>query len=368
MKSSTGKYYIGLDHVRAIAAFIIFTWHFTHVSKLHLSPPPIFPLSILSEGHSGVALFLVLSGYLFAKLLDGKRVNYLQFIFNRLLRLAPLLIVVISIVGLQKYFSGHDMFIYLKSIIAGVIRPTLPNGAWTITVEFHFYLILPVLLYLANRWKNSLLFVLALAVMMRVLLYREIGQIQTLAYWTIIGHIDQFVLGILSFQFRRCIAGKHLLVIICLLLFFGFYRYFDAQGGFFESPSYPSPRSIWIYLPTIEGFAYALFVAWYDNSFNHSTGMFSRFIANIGAYSYSIYLLHFFVVFQMSKAINAHVVDLSNVHLSMLFSVLCFMLMVPIGYLSYRFVESPFLRFRTKYVHEGTFADTTAPIGMCKNG
>jgi len=29
---------------------------------------------------------------------------------------------------------------------------------------------------------------------------------------------------------------------------------------------------------------------------------------------------------------------------------LCFLLMVPIGYVSYRFVESPFLKLRTRYI------------------
>jgi hypothetical protein len=35
-------------------------------------------------------------------------------------------------------------------------------------------------------------------------------------------------------------------------------------------------------MPTIEGAAYALAVAWYDNSFDHSTEKASRFIALIG--------------------------------------------------------------------------------------
>jgi peptidoglycan/LPS O-acetylase OafA/YrhL len=109
LKSSTGKYFIGLDHVRALAAFIVFTWHFIHVNNGHLAPPPIFPLSLLTEGHTGVALFMVLSGYLFAKLLDGKNIIYTQFIWNRFLRLAPLLLLVIFIIGLKKYFSGQDI-------------------------------------------------------------------------------------------------------------------------------------------------------------------------------------------------------------------------------------------------------------------
>ena len=119
------------------------------------------------------------------------------------------------------------------------------------------------------------------------------------------------------------------------------------------NPSYPSPSQIWIYMPTIEGLVYALVISWYDNSFKHSTGRVSRFIALIGTYSYSIYLLHFFMAYRISSTINNLIVDLSSFYMVVLFSVLSFiMLMVPIGYISYRFIELPFLRFRTRYIIE----------------
>ncbi len=266
------------------------------------------------------------------------------------MRLAPLLIIVIFIVGVKRYLSGADIFCYVKSIIAGIIKPSLPNGGWSITVEFHFYLILPILLYFARQWKYSLLFVILVAVITRIILHHELGQIQTLSYWTIIGRVDQFVFGILAFQFRKYISEKHLLILFAFVIFCTYYWYFDSLGGFYKNTSYPSHSSIWIYMPTIEGFFYALVIAWYDNSFDHSTGRVSRFIALIGTYSYSIYLLHFFVVFRLSNTINNYIIDLSNIHLAILFSVFCFLLMVPIWYVSYRFIESPFLRFRTRYI------------------
>jgi len=303
---------------------------------------------------------MALSGYLFAKLLDGKSILYRHFIWNRFLRLAPLLLLVIFIVGLQRYLADKNLFSFAKSILYGTVKPSLPNGGWSITVEFHFYLILPLLLFLTAKWKYSLLFVLMLAIAMRALLHQELGQVQILSYWTIIGRVDQFLLGILAFQFRSHIARRHLLVFFGLFLFAGFYWYFDSMGGFFKNPSYPSPSPMWIYMPTIEGLAYALLIAWYDNSFQHSTGKVSRFIAQIGTYSYSIYLLHPFVVFRIANAINDHIIDLSNIHVLLLFSILGFLMMVPIGYLSYRFIETPFLRFRTKYIIEDKHTENSS--------
>ena len=54
MKSTTGTYYIGLDHIRAIAAFLVFNWHFDMAAGLNYAPPPVFPLSTFTEGHHGV--------------------------------------------------------------------------------------------------------------------------------------------------------------------------------------------------------------------------------------------------------------------------------------------------------------------------
>lgn len=349
MKSASGKYFIGLDHVRALAALIVFSWHFIGATDGHLGSLAIFPLSIITEGHTGVSLFMALSGYLFAKLLADKKIIYTAFIYNRTLRLLPLLIVVIIIVGIQKHLSGDDLSIYFNSILIGAIKPSLPNGAWSITTEFHFYLSLPLLLFLTNKWRYSLFVVLICAVTFRFFLHQQIGEVQSLSYWTIIGRIDQFLLGILAFNFRHLIAGKHLLAAVTFIVFSCFYWYFDNQGGFFESPSYPSPSSIWIYLPTMEGLFYAFLISWYDNSFKHSNGKLSSFFATIGTYSYSIYLLHFFVVFRLAKAIDQYVIDLSNIYINLITALLAFVVMVPIGHLSYKFIESPFLRFRSNY-------------------
>ncbi len=336
--------------MRALAAFMVFTWHFLHVKEGHLAEP-IFPgLSFLTEGHTGVALFMVLSGYLFAKLLENQKILYVFFIWNRILRLAPLMILVIVLVGIQKYFQDQDLWAYSKSVLAGVLKPSLPNGGWSITVEFHFYIILPLLMILMRKWQYSLIFIVLLMVAFRFLLHDELGQVQRLSYGTIIGRIDQFILGILIYHFRHQIANKHALVVVVISLFTIFYWFFDDAGGFYMNTSYPSPSVIWVYMPTIEGIAYGILILWYDNSFRHSNNYFSRFIASIGTYSYSIYLLHFFIVFEMAGLIDTYIYDLSNTYIAILFSLICFIFMQPLGRLSYTFIELPFLQFRKRYI------------------
>jgi peptidoglycan/LPS O-acetylase OafA/YrhL len=128
------------------------------------------------------------------------------------------------------------------------------------------------------------------------------------------------------------------------------YWCFDLEGGFFQNPSYPSPSPIWIILPTIEGVAYAVFIAWYDNSFVHPATGVSKFIGRIGEYSYSIYLLHFFVVSPATRFLKNHVMDISNFYVACTWAFIFFVLMMLPGYVSFRFIEQPFLRLRKSYV------------------
>jgi peptidoglycan/LPS O-acetylase OafA/YrhL len=219
---------------------MVFTWHFIHSANGYPvsfeMTPTLFPMALLDEGHTGVALFMTLSGYLFAKLLDGKRVDFKAFLWNRALRLLPLLVLVLLMVGLRHAFNGGDVMQYLADILNGIVKPTLPNGGWSITVEFHFYLVLPVLLWLSSKSRGLPLGLIVVAMLLRLGLYQANGEIQTLSYWTILGRIDQFVLGMLAFNFREYIAGRHWRMFGIMLLFSAIYACFDLRGGLLPLP------------------------------------------------------------------------------------------------------------------------------------
>lgn len=334
---------------------MVFVWHFLHSANGYPikfnDTPYIFLLSIFDEGHTGVALFMTLSGYLFAKLIDNRKVNYWLFIYNRVLRLLPLLALVTLILGVQNFINGYGASDYFLSILTGLVLPTLPNGGWSITVEFHFYLILPMILYAVRKNKSYLIGFLILILIFRLILWYKLGEIQSLSYWTIIGRIDQFIFGILAFHLRKYIKRCHFLVITVFLAFCFLYYQFDILGGFYNYPSYPSVSSLWIIMPTIEAFTYGLGIAWYVESFsNFSNNKFSIFFAELGKYSYSIYLLHFFVVFREASFVHEHVMNMSNLYIGILWAMFFYILMWPIGYLSFRYIESPFLKYRKKYI------------------
>ncbi|QND63348.1 acyltransferase [Mesorhizobium loti] len=369
MRSSTGEHYPALDHIRGLAAFLVFTWHFLHASPEGPVPygfvPALPVFSFLDEGHTGVSLFMALSGYLFAKLLDGKQIDYLPFFANRALRLLPLLLVMICIEACRRYLAGQSLDEYFTGVGEGVLLPTLSNGGWSVTIEAHFYLLLPFLLMASRRFVFAPLLFIAAAIVLRSVLYVQIGEVQSAASFTIIGHADQFLAGILAFHLRAHAKNRHWLALAVLMAFSGFFWWFDAAGGFYLLGRFSSPHWIWIILPTLEAAAYSFGIAYYDTSFSKKrTSLPFKILEKAGAYSYSIYLLHLFFVMQLAAFIDTNVMSISNFYVACFWSALCFMAMIPIGYLSYTCVEAPFLRLRRRYVAQKPETAETIETGI----
>src|SRR5258706_15678405 len=124
MRSSSGAHFIALDHVRAVAIFMVFAWHFTHARNGYPVPfdyvPALFPFSVLDEGHTGVALFMSLSGYLFAKLLDGKSIDYRRFLWYPALRPLPPLAGGLLILRPTEPPPGDGLFVFFFTLPARV--------------------------------------------------------------------------------------------------------------------------------------------------------------------------------------------------------------------------------------------------------
>ena len=338
MQSSAGQHYPALDHVRGVAAFLVVTWHFTHGyagTPVPFGDAPL--LGLIDEGHVGVSLFMTLSGYLFAKLIAGRAIHYGAFLWNRVLRLMPLVALVLLVVGLINFRGRED--VYLEGILQGLVMPVLPNGIWSITTEMHFYLMLPLLLWASARWRWAPLAVVAAALCLRAAILAAGMSVQDAAYWTIIGRIDQFALGI--FFYQRGVSGRFAAAAGAAIVIF--YAAFDAAGGF-----YGAGDRLWLFIPTIEGLALAALIAWYDANPIRSPRMW--LVQKAGEYSFSIYLLHFFVVFEVAPLIDRHVMRLDSLVVALPWSALFFIAMIGVGHLSYTFIERPPMRFRRPYI------------------
>lgn len=346
MRSSDGRHWIALDHLRGVAALLVFCWHFLHGTNLHI--PKFPPLAIIDEGHIGVALFMTLSGYLFAKLLDGKEIVYSRFFWNRFIRLAPLLVFVMIAGGALHYFTetqSHRMAAYGGALLDGFIFPTWPNGGWSIAVEMQFYLLLPVIFLLTRQSKLAPIGVVALAICLRWAIFLHDRTVQEEAYFTLAGRIDQFLLGIAAFQFREFTKGEHWQAFAVLIVFAAFYSWFDWAGGYgaFDASSF------WVIFPTLMGAGCGFLIAYYDTSYSPSETGASKLLGRLGTYSYSIYLLHPFFVSRAVLFINHRIAHLTNFYTALAASLVCFCGMVAIAWASYMLIEKPFLGLRVRY-------------------
>ncbi len=325
---------------------MVFTWHFIHAGGVPVNYVPALPLlSLLEEGHTGVSLFMTLSGYLFAKLLDGRQIDYKSFLWNRALRLLPLLTVALLLQAAAWIANGSSVQAVATQIALGSILPRWPNGAWSIAVEWHFYLILPAILFLRRLVALILIFT---AVVLRLSLFITGWEIHPTAYWTIIGHFDQFVAGIYVWYLFRGERVRPLAVLAVAMAFVTFYHWFNISGGFYG----PQASPVWIYLPAAEAAFYAVMIAAYDGSKLSLPKRLSASISFVGTVSYSIYLLHFWYYGPAAKMVTQYL-GLLPFGLSLLCSLLAFVLFLPIAALSYRCIEQPFLKLRTRYARRG---------------
>jgi len=352
LRSTEGIYYSRLDHLRAAAAYLVFVWHFLHMTP-HFPVPyasaPVFPFALLDEGHTGVALFMTLSGYLFAKLVGDRRIDFACFLWSRAVRLGPLLIVVVAAWIAIEWLDGTPLPV--SDIVGGFVFPTWPRGTWTVSIELQFYLLFPLLLLLFRRHGPFVLLAfVAGAMLARFDWWRTYGEAQHIAYWTIVGRMDQFVFGMLFAlvpirrNVLRVVAG------VSLVSFLILWNQFDHMGGFHNYTGAPSKSLLWIFIPTAEAITYGSLIAFYDGAAFSMPAWLDRWLARVGERSYSIYLLHFFPIVLLRDIFWERAGSAGDFFVALIAANLAFLAFLPVAGLSYNYFEKFFLAYRRQYL------------------
>ncbi len=149
---STGYF----DGVRGLAVLIVWLSHSSGRGQ-PLSDWLVFH----GIGHVGVMLFFVLSGYLLSIsiMFSEKTFNFKSYLVNRFLRIAPMYYLTVFSVFLYQEVTGNisEKYLYIHGGYVGFIKHLLfikGDGLfWTISAEFIFYLILPVLVFYLLKKK-----------------------------------------------------------------------------------------------------------------------------------------------------------------------------------------------------------------------
>ncbi|PID43695.1 MAG: hypothetical protein CSB48_04695 [Proteobacteria bacterium] len=359
MKSSNLSYEPKLDHLRFLAALIVFFFHVYHYYYLDWKPHPDNAwLGLFVEGHTGVSLFFVLSGFIFMLIaLNTEHINYRQFIRNRFLRIAPLFLVIFFVaisVG-RDDFKGYYIFYTLFSNIgeAPTSGSFITGAAWTISVEFTFYLIFP---FLARFFKEQglvyMLKLLAIFLLIKVASYMVTERSTHMLYSTLVGRLDQFLIGMVSawlfFYYRDRLSrfGNLLFMVSILLVYANSFILAKYFSFFLEQPK----QDFWITWSMQEALGWGLFVLGYSLSTVKVPDLLSRFMAGMGEVSYSFYLLHGMVIYIVYETWGVvEFVSHPQINAVIIASIL-FVLVAVVARISYSTIELPFLQMRKKYV------------------
>jgi len=371
MKSTNFGYIPALDHLRGFAAVLVLFFHGAHFISHKLAygtpydpanwPSTGNPFAALAvEGHTAVSLFFLLSGFVFTVGSLQSNLNFRGFYRNRLLRTYPLFLFFLAL-GIAFNLENFTLVGLLQSVFFLANSDTAINGGaftyvfWSIAVEWHFYLLFPFLLLAVQRWGwKSLCLLIGAFLLVRCAAYFSGADMRSLSYYSIAGRIDQFMIGMLAGIYYRSFfnAGRRLDLVgiggagLVLVLLFGFNR---LGGGAVNN-------YLWIFWPTLEAAAWAVFLIGYLSFARHFHRLVDKALVAVGTVSYSIYMGHYLVLDYFLRhdweSLLVFGDPLATAALNTL--VLMLPLVLLLATATYFCVERPFLLRRRRYVKAET--------------
>jgi len=360
--------------MRAFAALLIIFYHGVLLFSYDLRFGTPFSLenwsrasnpfeALIFEGHTAVAFFMVLSGFIFTWGAYNRDIVARKFILNRLLRTYPLF-VLLTIVGAYIYRDRFDFLGVLQILFGFANAPGAMNldafssMFWAISIEWQFYIIFPLLFLIMNRTgPRAILGLILVFWTLRLFAFLMEAEPRDLTYFTIVGRMDQFLIGMLTAvlyhrYFKENLAWDSLCIASVVALLLALFA-FNQAGGW---PANVSWKFVW---PSIEGVLWAAFILGYSSFSRHIPRLVSTWLCGIGIISYSLYLIHNIVL--MIALRNGWMIDLpGEPYLSALLTTLLLLpIIMLISCVTYFSVEKPFLEMRGQYLKE--VADPVTP-------
>lgn len=362
--SPNRKYIPEIDQVRGLAALLILFYHGFYAIgtplEYHGELDPLKhwviardpAISVIAEGHSAVGLFIVLSGFVLSLGTIGRQIHYGRFLTARILRIYPLLLVCwITTITTHPTDLIKAIAELLPLETSNVWHHPLTGMFWAVAVEFQCYLVFPFLARFADRYGARFLFqILAVALVLRLMaVFSEAVNPQYISYATVVGRIDQFVIGMLLARayalhgWDRRVRGIWFAVAapgVVIMLWA-----FNQTGGW---PVISNWKLIW---QTVEGISWAAFLLCYLQAGQRLPRMVAAPLTRLGEISYSVYLLHASVL----NLIIVHGWYIQVTHVPyydalLTTAVVAFPIVIVIAVLFYNTIELPFLRLRPRYV------------------
>lgn len=358
-----------LDILRFGAFLLVFSCHLMPGDAAHyqrLFGPGViarFAGPAFRGGAYGVDLFFCLSSYLITTLLlkehtlHGK-IDIRSFYFRRILRIWPLyfafLLVVVPLVGAvlptqrlsPRFFLAFVTFFGNWACAAWSFPVSAAGILWSVSIEEQFYLTWPLVM---KRWLGHLpricwgLILLAAAARLALVFH---GASRDAIFCNTLTRLDPIAAGALVAWYLRGRTPGFRAVFRVPMILLGFAGIFlcgalGSGGGVLALVTYPAATvaSVLLLLGTLGT----------DLGFLWEPGR--RLLIYLGRISYGLYVFH-----RVWLAIAANWIRFRHPSLGQFLLQLAFSLAgtVLVAGLSYRFLESPFLKMKDRWAHVAT--------------
>ncbi|MFC0253422.1 acyltransferase family protein [Massilia consociata] len=361
MHSLNIQYNPRIDQLRWLAATIVFLFHFhleyRGAGGAGLSGPW---WAVITEGHTGVGLFFTLSGFLFMQIAlhqqqAQREIQYRDFLRNRILRIVPLYLVIFLLatsINRDKFAPQDILYLFASNLgLAPTSVSPVTGAAWTISLEFMFYLVFPFLArFTLERGIAYLGGWLVLMAFFKVAAYLVNANSTLMYFSTWVGRFDQFLIGMaaamLYVRWRPQLARyAPLLLLASIALVMWNTAWMHRVAPFMMTPK----SSFWIYWSFVESAGWAAVILAWVSFKPRLPGMVERALGQGGKISFSFYLLHMALLHILSQRVG--IVSPTGVP----WLDVAIMLVVTYGLtwalstLCYHIVEEPFLRMRRNY-------------------
>lgn len=367
MDKNTHQKLYGLDHLRALAIFYVFLFHYFILSG---GQPEWLP-DFAKFGWTGVDLFFVLSGFLissqlFVQIKQGQNISFKQFFLKRFFRIIPAFLVTVGLYFCFPVFREKESLPPLWKFLTFTQNLGLDlksfgtfSHAWSLCVEEHFYLFLPLTLILFQQlkfikksyWVLIALFLFGFAI--RIYSYNQIylpkmEDENNWLYWykyiyyPTYNRLDGLLVGVsiaTVYQFLPTVWNKvyrygNLFIVFSLLVLTSAYFLCSDQMTF--------NASIFGFPLVALGYGFMVIGAISRTSFLYKQS--SKITTFIATLSYGIYLTHKGVIHVTHQLFKDFEID-NNLML-----LICMTTCVAFAYLLHLTIEKPFMKLRNRII------------------
>ncbi|MEK7633231.1 MAG: acyltransferase [Patescibacteria group bacterium] len=356
----------GLEIARSIAIILVVI---AHLSPFFKNNPVFFNL-LYNSGLYGVELFFVLSGFLIGKTILTKLTpnfsfkEIINFYVRRLLRIMPLYFVVLVILVFIDNFIFGSKSLHLLHFV--FLQNFFPNEvgffavSWTLSIQFWFYLIIPVIFMIINNAKYSsvkllrtFIFIIILINFFRfiyIYLYNPIFDFGVRK--NILLRFDSLFIGvlfaILKLRFKILYEkfsnfNSFAVSLIVLTVFYFYYVYLMVNYGinFFD-------RSILFraFSWPLMSLGLIIFVVYLENNLFINKILINKkliyyFFTKLSMFSFSIFLIHYEIYTYFENNLKFLNIFLSVITASSIILIISIML--------YNLIERPMLLKKSNY-------------------